>query len=400
MDRERIDELVVVYRDGLLDDVIPFWLRHGVDREHGGFFSALDRDGSIIDTDKAMWMQGRFTWLLATLCLEVERRDEWLDAARHGVEFIRKRGFDDDGRMWFHVTRDGAPIRKRRYVFTECFAAIALAAYARASGEERAAEEAGELLRVIERHLQTPGLIKPKHVPGTRPMKAIGPPMILLNLAQVFRRTIDHASAEPLIDACIDEIRQHFVKPDLEVVMENVGPNGEILDHFDGRLLNPGHAIEAAWFILEEGRIRRADDLVALGAHMLDWMWVRGWDTEYGGLLYFRDLHDKPVQEYWHDMKFWWPHAETLIATQLAYELTGAQRYASMFEDVHAWTWKHFPDPEYGEWYGYLHRDGRISVPLKGNMWKGPFHIPRMLLRVWKGLERMRDDRNGAGEGR
>jgi len=389
MDPERISELIPTYRDGLLEDVIPFWVRHGVDREHGGYFSSLDRDGTVIDTDKAMWVQGRFAWLLSTLCIEVESRDEWLELARHGIDFIRTHGFDDDGRMWFHVTQDGAPIRKRRYVFTECFAAIALASYARASGEARAAQEAGDLLRTIEQHLRTPGLIRPKHVPGTRPMKAIGPPMILINLAQVFRRTIGHAAAEPLIDACIDEIRQHFVKPDLEVVMENVGTNGEIHDHFDGRILNPGHGIEAAWFIMEEGRVRGSSELIELGATMLDWMWKRGWDEDHGGLLYFTDVFGKPVQEYWHDMKFWWPHAEALIATLLAHELTGEPRYARMFEQVHRWTWSHFPDPEFGEWYGYLHRDGRISVPLKGNMWKGPFHIPRMQLRVWKTLERM-----------
>ena len=390
MNDDQLKDLIPVYRDGLLNDVVPFWVRHGVDHEHGGFISSLGRDGTVLDTDKAMWVQGRFTWLLATLYLEVERRPEWLDLARHGIEFIRQHGFDDDGRMWFHVTREGQPIRKRRYVFTECFAAMANAAYARASGDDRAAEDAVALLQTVRRHLSTPGLLPAKFVSGTRPMKSIGAPMILMNVGQVLRRTIGYAGAEELISECVDEIRRDFVKPDERVVMENVGSGGEILDHFDGRTLNPGHAMEAAWFILEEARVQGDAALASLGCSMLDWMWDRGWDEEHGGILYFRDLRGLPVQEYWHDMKFWWPHNEAVIATLLAHELTGEPRYADMHARVHEWTHRHFPDPGYGEWYGYLHKDGRVSVSLKGNMWKGPFHIPRMQLVCWQILERLR----------
>jgi len=175
---------------------------------------------------------------------------------------------------------------------------------------------------------------------------------------------------------------------DFEAVMETVGPNGEFIDHFDGRILNPGHAIECAWFILHEAKHRNNDaELIKIGLTMLDWMWKHGWDEEYGGIFHFRDVKGFPVQEYWHDMKFWWPQCETIIATLLAYHLTGDEKYADWHHIIHDWTYKHFPDPQYGEWFGYLHRDGRISVPLKGNIWKGPFHIPRMRWYCCKLLE-------------
>ena len=119
---------------------------------------------------------------------------------------------------------------------------------------------------------------------------------------------------------------------------------------------------------------------------MLDWMWARGWDEEHGGIFYFRDLHGKPVQEYWHDMKFWWPHNETILATLLAFLMTGEARYEEMHRQAHDWAYAHFADTEHGEWFGYLHRDGRVSVPLKGNLWKGPFHLPRMQLLAWQWL--------------
>jgi N-acylglucosamine 2-epimerase len=181
------------------------------------------------------------------------------------------------------------------------------------------------------------------------------------------------------IDDSLAAIERHFVKPELRAVMEQVGPNGEVLDHHDGRTLNPGHAIEAAWFILHEGRFRGDARLCRLGLDILDWMWERGWDTEHGGLLYFTDLRGLPVQEYWHDMKFWWPHCEAIIATALAWKMTGDVRYAERHRRVHDWSFRHFADPEHGEWYGYLRRDGSVSSRAKGTLWKGPFHLPRML---------------------
>ncbi|MGH7578517.1 MAG: AGE family epimerase/isomerase [Longimicrobiales bacterium] len=373
-------ELRGLYEAALLNDVVPFWTSWGADRKYGGIMTALDRDGTVLDTDKGMWQQGRFAWLMATLHQNVEPRAEWLDLARQTIEFIRRYGFDHDGRMFFQVTREGRPLRKRRYAYAEAFTTLALAAYARAAGDEAAGTEARELFGRFLRYTTTPGLLESKYLAATRRVKGLAVPMITLNVAQVLRETIGDTRCDAVIDSCISEIERDFVKPEVEAVLETVGPRGELLDHFDGRTLNPGHAIEAAWFILHEARRRDRDpDLIRLGTTMLDWMWKRGWDTEYGGLFYFRDVSGLPVQEYWHDMKFWWPHCEATIATLLAYRLTGDQRYARWHRQVHDWSFEHFADPEHGEWFGYVHRDGRLSVRLKGNLWKGPFHLPRML---------------------
>ena len=391
MDISRQRDLLAVYRDGLLDDTLPFWWPRCVDEEHGGFMFARDRDGTLLDTDKAMWQQCRATWLLGTLYNTLESRDEWLKWAGHGIDFISQHGFDSDGRMWFHVTREGVPIRKRRYVFTETFGAIAYAAMAKATGELGQAEKARDLFRLAKRYFTDPSLTESKFT-DARPAKAIGAPMIQMVTAQELRRNLGDESLTADIDAAIAEIRRDFMKPDIECVMESVAPDGSIIDHFDGRTLNPGHAIECAWFILWEARLRDNDpELIRTGCQILDWMWTRGWDNEFGGLFYFRDVHGKPVQEYWHDMKFWWPHNEAIIATLLAWQLTGDEKYSRWHTQVHDWAYAHFADPEHGEWYGYLHRDGRVSVPLKGNLWKGPFHFPRMQLVCWQLLEEALD---------
>ena len=376
-----------IYRETLLDDVIPFWLRHGLDREHGGMLTALDRDGSLLDSDKSVWFQGRAGWMFGSLYNTVEKRLEWLEASRSCVEFLRTHCFSPEGKMWFTVTRDGRPLRMRRYVFSEAFAAIAFAAHAKATGESRAAEDAVKTFATYLRYSFEPGAMLPKFEP-TRPMKGIGAHMIGMVTAQEIRAnfgdiTVSGKTCSEWISASIAEIERDFLKPEHEALMEVVAPDGSAIDHFDGRTLNPGHAIECAWFIMHEGRYSKDQRLIALGAKILDWMWARGWDKEHGGLLYFTDVFGKPVQEYWHDMKFWWPHCEAIIATLLAWKLTGEPRYAAMHAQVHDWSFAHFPDREYGEWYGYLHRDGTVSQRAKGNMFKGPFHLPRMLAYCW-----------------
>lgn len=375
--QEQLAELATFYKQQLLEDTIPFWFPRSYDQEHGGFLFMRDADGSLIDDDKAVWIQGRAVWTLSTLYNTIEKKQEWLDGAKLGYDFLNKHCFDTDGQMFFHVMRDGTPIRKRRYFFSETFYVIAAAAYAKASGDEEAANNARKIFAKCIEYATTPGILPPKFS-GKRPSIGIGVPMILMNTAQQLRANIGDPRCDDLIDGWINTIEKYFVKDDIECVMEQVAPDGSIIDHIDGRTLNPGHAIEGGWFILEEAKYRNNDPrLIALGCKMIDYMWKRGWDEKHGGLLYFRDVYGKPVQEYWQDMKFWWPHNETIIATLMAYLLTGEERYTDMHKKVHEYAYSKFHDKEHGEWFGYLHRDGTIAQTAKGNLFKGPFHLPR-----------------------
>ena len=389
-----------LYRDTLLHDVMPFWLKHGMDREHDGIITSLDRDGSILDTDKSLWFQGRAAWTFATLYNTVEKRSDWADAAGSCLAFLQKHGYATNGKLFFSVTREGRPLRMRRYVFSEAFSAIAHAAYAKATGDDNYAERARKDFATYLKHSFEKGMMQPKIEPNTRPMMGIGALMIGIVTAQELRlnlgdEKISGHSCTEWVDRFILEIQQFFWKPDLGALMEIVAPDGSIIDGFDGRTLNPGHALECAWFILHEGRWRNEPSYVRLGLHILDGMWERGWDAEHGGIFYFRDVFHKPVQEYWHDMKFWWPHNEAIIATLLAWTLTGEAKYAQWHKQVHDWSFQHFADPEHGEWFGYLHRDGTPSVTLKGNLWKGPFHLPRML---WYCEELLAEPSSGVAE--
>lgn len=322
--------------------------------------------------------------MLLTLYNTVEKNPLWLQWAESGLAFLDKHGFDSDGRMFFHLARDGAPIRKRRYAYSESFASIAFAAHASATGSKASSKKARDLFEFFTRWNFTPGLMPPKFT-SQRPAIGMGPRMITIVTAQELRSHLgDDPDLNRWIDRCLDDIEKFFMKPEIECVMEMVSPDGAIIDHFDGRTLNPGHAIEGAWFVLHEGKHRNDKKLIEMGLKMLDWMWKRGWDEKHGGLFYFRDVFNRPVQEYWHEMKFWWPHDEALIATLLAWQLSGDSKYLTWHEQVRNWAFAHFQDPAHGEWFGYLNRDGSISSTLKGNLWKSFFHHPRCLWYCWQ----------------
>lgn len=383
MDTQYIKSLRDFYKHQLLEDTVPFWFPRSYDTENGGYLLMRDADGSLIDTDKAVWIQGRACWLLSTLYNTVEPRQEWLDGAKLGYDFLKDKCFDENGKMYFHVDQQGNPIRMRRYFFSETFAVIAFAAYAKASGNQEAAELSRSIFTNCLEYASGERPIDAKFE-DTRPSKGIGVPMIMMNTAQQLRETIGDPRCNEAIRLWIDEIETYFVKDDIKCVMEQVAPDGSIIDHIDGRTLNPGHAIEGAWFILHEARYRNNDPkLIDLGCRMLDYMWKRGWDQEHGGILYFRDVYNKPVQEYWQDMKFWWPQNETIIATLLAYLVTQDEKYLDMHKQIHDYAYEHFHDKEHGEWFGYLHRDGRIAQSAKGNLFKGPFHLPRQEWYCW-----------------
>lgn len=385
--KQELIDLENFYSHQLLNDTLPFWFPRSYDEQYGGFLLMRDQDGRLIDDDKAVWVQARATWLLATLYNTVADDPIWLIGAKLGHEFLTHYCFHPDGQMYFHLTRDGKPLRRRRYFFSETFTVIAMASYAKATGDAEAADEARKLFGRCLDYAEGKISLPPKFT-DVRPAKAIGVPMIMVNTAQQLRETIGDPRCDDVIAKCIAEIERDFVKDDIRCVMEQVSPDGHIIDHIDGRTLNPGHALECAWFILHEARYRGNDPaMIALGCRILDYMWERGWDDEYGGIIYYRDMYGYPVQEYWQDMKFWWPQNEAIIATLLAYALTGVEKYAKWHRLVHEYAYTNFHDKRHGEWFGYLHRDGRIAQTAKGNLFKGPFHLPRQEWYCWQLLK-------------
>lgn len=371
------------YRNDLVNNIMPFWMRNGLDRVNGGVYTCLDRDGSLIDSTKSVWFQGRFAFVCSFAYNNVDKNPEWLAAAKSTIDFIENHCFDTDGRMYFEVTAEGKPLRKRRYVFSETFAAIAMAEYSKASGDKSYAEKALKLFKDIRRFISTPGYMEPKYL-DTLQAKGHSIVMILINTASRIREVIDSPELDAQISESIESLKD-FMKEEFKALLEMVGPNGEFIDTCNGRIINPGHCIETAWFLLEEAKHRGWEkELTERALRILDWSWDWGWDKQYGGIINFRDCRGLPPQDYSQDMKFWWPQTEAIIATLYAYEATRDDKYLIMHKQISDWTYAHFPDEEFGEWYGYLHRDGTVAQPAKGNIFKGPFHIPRMMVKSFQ----------------
>lgn len=372
------------YKAELINNILPFWLEKGIDAVNGGVYTALDREGELMDTDKSVWFQGRAAWIFAYTYNCIDKNPAYLEAAKSCVDFIEKHCFDTDGRMFYQVTADGTPVRKRRYVFSETFAAIAFAEYSIASGDKAYAQKALELFERVIHSINTPGVLEPKFLEGFK-AKGHSICMILIDTAHCIKRAIDSPVLAEQIDKSIEEIKSHFLHPEFNALLETVAPDGSFIDSMAGRTINPGHSLETGWFILEESYLRGwSADLNELGLKIIDWSWEWGWDKEFGGILYFRDCKNRPQQEYWQDMKFWWPQNEAVLATLYAYLATGDQKYMEMHRLANDYQFEHLKDKEYNEWYGYLHRDGTVMQPAKGNMYKGPFHIPRMLAKGYE----------------
>ena len=378
------------YKHELLDSVIPFWIEKSQDRECGGYFTCLDRDGTVFDTDKFVWMQGREVWMLSMLYNKVEHRQEWLDAAVQGAEFMRRYAHDGHLNWYFSLTREGQPLVEPYNIFSYTFATMAFGQLAIATGNDEYTRIARDTFDIILSRVDNPKGRWNKAHSGTRPMKNFALPMILCNLALEIEPLLEPAFLQQCIDTCIHEVMDVFVRPELGgLVVENVALDGSLVDSMDGRHMNPGHAIEAMWFIMDLGKRLNRPDLIERAKDTALRMADYGWDSEYGGIFYFMDRLGRPTQELEWDQKLWWVHIETLIAMIKGYNLTGDPRCLEWFERVHDYVWSHFRDPQWPEWFGYLNRRGEVLLTLKGGKWKGCFHVPRGLYQCWQVLEQL-----------
>ncbi|MBP1677012.1 MAG: N-acylglucosamine 2-epimerase [Bacteroidetes bacterium] len=377
------------YKEELLGNVLPFWLDNSQDRDFGGYFTCLDREGKVYDTDKFVWLQGREVWMFAMLYNKVEKKQEWLDCAIQGAEFLRKYGHDGDYNWYFSLTRDGAPLVEPYNIFSYTFATMAFGQLSLATGNKDYEYIAQTTFRKILSKTENPKGKWNKAVPGTRDLKGFALPMILCNLTLEIEHLLDEDFLINTIEVCIHEVMDVFYKPELGIVVENVDMNGNLSDSFDGRLVNPGHSIEAMWFMMDLGVRLNRPKLIQKATDIALKMVEYGWDKQYGGIFYFLDRNGNPPQQLEWDQKLWWVHVETLITLIKGYQLTGSAGCLEWFERVHEYTWSHFKDHEHPEWFGYLNRQGEVLLNLKGGKWKGCFHVPRGMYQCWKILEKI-----------
>ena len=379
--------LAELYKSTLLDNVLPFWSQHSLDREQGGYFSCLDREGNVYDTDKFIWLQNRQLWTYSMLYNRLEPRSEWLDIAKNGAEFLTKHGRDDQGNWYFALDRVGQPLVQPYNIFSDCFAAMAFSQYALAASSAEGKEIALQAYNNVLRRQSNPKGKYNKAYPGTRSLKSLAIPMILANLSLEMDWLLPSNALEEILAQTVQFVMADFRDDETGLIYENITPEGKHLDCFDGRLINPGHGIEAMWFVMDIARRHNNLHLINQAVDVILNMLNFSWDKEHQGIYYFLDAQGHPPQQLEWDQKLWWVHLETLVALLMGFNLTGRKECWSWFNQVHNYTWNHFADSEYGEWFGYLNRRGEILLNLKGGKWKGCFHVPRALYLCWQQLE-------------
>ncbi len=375
------------YKNELVQNVIPFWEKYSIDREFGGFFTCLERNGQVFDKDKFMWLQGRQIWTMSMLYDKLEARESWKEMAIHGADFILKNGRDAQGDWYFSLDQKGNPLVQPYNIFSDCFATMGLAALYKITGTDEYGQVAHDTFNRIIARQDNPKGKYCKAYPGTRNLKGFSLPMILSNLSLELEHIVGSELVDKLIDEVIHEVMEVFYQPDTGLIMESVHLDGSFSDTFEGRLVNPGHIIEAMWFMMDLADRRKDKVLMQKCVDIAIRALEFGWDDKYQGILYFKDILNRPPQQLEWDQKLWWVHLESLVCMAKGYAYTGDERCKTWFEKLDAYSFQHFADPEFGEWYGYLNRQGEPLLSLKGGKWKGCFHVPRALFKVYETLK-------------
>lgn len=378
-----------VYRNNLLNSVVPFWLNNSGDYENGGYFTCLDTTGKVYDTDKFMWLQCRQIWCFAMLYNRVEKKQQWLDFALHGARFVMQHGRDEQGNWYFSLDKTGKPLVQPYNIFSDCFAAMAFGQLYVATGEEQYATIARDTFNNILRRANKTKGIYTKAYPGTRDLQGFSLPMILCNLVVEMESLLPKETFLSTIDTGINMVMNQFYQPDKGLILENVFADSSRSDSFEGRLINPGHGIEAMWFIMDLAEKLNKPEIITKAVNITLDTIEYAWDKKYGGLFYFLDVAGHPPQQLEWDQKLWWVHVETLISLAKGYYHTGDQRCWQWFEKMHDYTWSKFVDEKHGEWFGYLNRQGEVLLPLKGGKWKGCFHVPRGLYQLYTVMDKL-----------
>jgi N-acylglucosamine 2-epimerase len=402
MKNEQSDALLAFYREHAVSDLLPFWWK-AVDARNGGIFTCFDNAGAtLVSRNKYTWSQGRFVWLwsrvarMITASMLPGDAASYLREAARTVEFLTGHVFLPNGNCSYVLSETGEKIdgeRSDTSIYADCFVLLGFSEYALVTRDSHVLERAFDIYDGIRARLSGGSFpTAPYPIPAGYRSHSVA--MILLRVTQILAdaaRTLDHArhSAMALETVrCVSEILDVFCRPD-DAVWELIPLEERLHDTVLARHATPGHIFESMWFVMRTALHERRTDWIERAARSIAWAFEAGWDSEWGGLFRYVDREggrprgrssNEPYEalmlDTW-DTKIWWPHAEALYATLLAYETTGSARFESTHSRVHDYVFRTFPNPDRitGEWIQIRDRQGEplnkcVALPVKD-----PYHI-------------------------
>ncbi|WP_128545394.1 AGE family epimerase/isomerase [Larkinella soli] len=380
-------KLAAQYQEALFRTILPFWITHSRDLTCGGYYNALTDQGVVFDTDKLVALQAQQVWGFSFLHHQVDAIPEWLSLARHGVDFLLKHGRQPDGRWLDTVDRRGRPVTPARTVVPDCSAVMAFARFFRCSGDEEHALTAQQTLHRLLEVRQNQRERWEAELGGFRQFKHLSEPMMVLKAVIECQSLLSPEFFKQTLETVIAEIQNEFYDKRINLLRENVLPEGAFCDCTTGRRLHGGYVFETAGYLLEAaeltGNRRLAQQAVQMALHLAEICW----DEPSGGFIQYADLKDRPgIYSEW-DRKIWWTHTEALSVFVRGYHHTRMNDCLKWFQKVHSYTWQHFPDKDYKEWFGILDRKNEPVLTSKATPQKGCYHLIKGLHDTWKGLE-------------
>ncbi len=389
---DNMEKILARYQNELYDNVLPFWMEHAIDHEYGGFLTCLERDGSVYDTSKFMWMQWRIVYMLAKIYDASNGKGDarWIEVAQQGYDFLTQHGKSEDGTYYFALNRKGEPAVAPYNIYTDYYAGMAAAALAKVTGDDNQKAEAEFCTRSFIRRMNNPKGRWEKSLPGKKQRRFMEFQMMPINLFYEVEACTGTTEYHALADEMIRNVFDIFWNKDMRLLFQYVDVDGAFdFDSFDGRRICPGNFFESMYFFLVYADHQKRTDIIAPACEIIRGGFDFGWDRDYGGFFNYLDALHKPHVELQWDMKLWWGHCEALNACMSAYRSTRDPYFLDRFLQVDDYVWTHFKDPEYPEWFGYLNRRGEVTHTLKGGKWKTFFHLPRMLLHCITQMEQI-----------
>ena len=383
----------------ILEDIMHFWDSRCLDRENGGYITCFDRQGNITDTNKYVWFQGRQLYAYSLLYNRIQKRDAWLDLAKAGYDFLLRHAYAGNGRWNFELTREGKVITGTNSIYSDYHVAQGLAEYLYAAGcsDEQGMEILEATFSAIEKNTMdwefkdvfentwSPSLIwHDMHLTA-------------LNTAFIAGQALGRSRVKAFEEYCLDKILKWFMREEKQLIFEAVTRENQLEISPVGLFINPGHSLESMWFCLETGRLHEDRVVIQKALQGVDWTYRVGWDNVHGGIFAYLNAEGSTPEPFdWHretntfwDDKIWWVNCESLCCFAVSYAASLEKKHLDMFEKQYDFCMQHFYDPEYGEWYERLYRDGSVKISDKGTKWKCAFHLVRSLVQVVTAFERM-----------
>jgi mannobiose 2-epimerase len=373
----------------LRGNILPFWMRHAVNRQAGTFYGALANDLMVDPTaERGALLTSRILWTYAAAFRA------YGDAAYREMAAFAYADLMDhhhDGRhggFFWSLYADGTVKRDRKQVYGQAFAIYALSEYHAATGDRAALAQAIAVFDLLERHTRdrVHGGYLEAFAPDWSPIADMRLSEVdqndpksqntMLHVMEAYTRLLQVWPGAGL-RAALRELVELMLTRILDARTGHLGLFFTREWQATSRQISYGHDIEAAWLLSRAAEVLGDGALTAritpVARRIADVTLAEGTDAD-GAIANLGD----PTGVI-DDAREWWPQAEAVVGFLNAWQLSGEARYLAAAGRTWDFIATRLIDREHGEWFRGVTRAGQVKPGLeKVGFWKCPYHNGRM----------------------